>query len=128
MANTIAKQTLVDGEVNLVVKVSVTGDGSGEETGTTLIDVSSYSGAPSRVKMLEIQGALRGFAVTLEWNATANLDFFTIPAEIEINENFQRFGGIINNGAAGVDGDINISTTGLGAADEGSFILHMRKS
>lgn len=124
MANTITTQTLNDGPRNLTVKVSVEGDGTGDESNTQLIDVSSFG--VDAVKIEKISGALNGFSVTLEWDATSNLNAYTLP-EGESFVDFRGVGGLINNAGAGKTGDIDFSTTGLGAGDKGSFLLELVK-
>lgn len=65
MANIIETQTLVDGSRNLVVKVHIDGDGSGNESYTTLIDASAYSPAFLEFKLTKIQSNLVGFTAEL---------------------------------------------------------------
>lgn len=125
MSNTLAKQTLSDGERNTVVKVKITGDGSGDETSTLLIDFSDYSGSYDELKIMRIQSELIGFSVKLEWDASSNTDCLDIPAG-ESDMNFRPFGGLINN-ASSPTGDIDITTTGLGSGDEGTILLEMQK-
>lgn len=130
MANTITKQTIVDSERNLVVKVTIAGDNSGDESATLLIDLSDYApsereGAPTSVKLMRVIGSLDGFTATLEWDADSNVDAWTIPADAS-HVDFGLFGGLVNNAGIGVTGDIAISTNGLGS-ENGSFVLEMVK-
>ena len=127
MANTITKQTLLNGPRNLVVKINISGDGSGEESATSLIDVSAYDA--SEVVIESIKAALNGFVMELLWDATANVPIVEIP-DYEYNLNGHQIGsagGLWNNAGTGKTGDILFSTTGLGAGDKGSVILKMRK-
>lgn len=126
MPNTITKQTIHDGDRNLVVKVNIAGDGSGDESSTELIDASSYKNAPSDLKIMRIVGTLSGFALTLEWNASANVDAYTIPGDEDVDIDFSQFGGLPNNAGSGKNGDIDFTTVGLGSED-GSFTLYMKK-
>lgn len=130
MANTITKQTLNDGERNLVVKVTIAGEGSGsDEASTVLIDSSTFSGAPTNLRLDRIEANLIGFSATLEWDADANVDMIHIPADEPFREDYRAFGGLQNAGGTGVTGDINITTTGLTvAADLGHMTLWLRKS
>jgi len=129
MANSITKQTIVDGSRKLVVKVHIEGDGSGEETNLVLIDASSYSPASTDIKIIGIHSTFQGFTADLAWDATANVPIINIP-DYEYNLNGDQigyFGGLVNNAGTGKTGDILISTTGLGAADHGTIILEMTK-
>lgn len=128
MANVITRQTLVDGEVNLVVKATIVGDGvAGDYSDELLIDLSTYTGSASTVKIMRLKAALNGFSATLEWDATTNVDAYSIPADESVYLDFRSEGGLINNAGTGVTGDILIDTSGLGA-EEGTIILYMRKS
>lgn len=130
MVNTIATQTLQDGPRNLVVKVNILGDASGEETATQLIDVSAYDGHGKNwdeVSILRAQGSLTGFSVNLLWDATTDLRAMDLSADDPFCLDHREVGGLINDAGTGVTGDINFTTVGLGAADTGSFVLWMKK-
>lgn len=127
MVNTVTTQTINDGARNLVTKTHIVGDGSGEETDTALIDISAYTGTFDDVKVMAIDASTRGFSVDLHWDATANVDLVTIPTDEEFDKCYRRYGGLINNAGAGKTGDILFTTTGLGAGDEGTIILTMKK-
>lgn len=128
MANAITKQTLHDGQRNLVVKCQIVGDGvEGEYADQLLIDMSAYSGPPTVLKITRIWAMLNGFSATLEWDATTNVDILSIPDGDEVDQDYKEIGGLANNAGTGVTGDILIDTTGLGA-EEGTIILWMRKS
>ena len=45
MANTITRQTVLNGARNVVIKLSIVGDGSGEETATSAFDASAFGTA-----------------------------------------------------------------------------------
>ena len=126
MANLIEKQTVMDGERNLVVKAHIEGDGSGEETATFLIDMSAYSNSPTSLKLLHLKAALTGFSAELYWDATSDIHLFNVP-DFDVDQDFGDFGGIPNNAGTGVTGDVNITTTGLGAGDTGHIVLHFLK-
>lgn len=126
MANTITKQTILDGSRLLVVKVHILGDGTGEETDTLLIDASSYSPAFTDASVRRITAALSGFAATLEWDATADTPLCTLP-EGESILPFEFLGNVPSDAGAGVTGDINFTTNGLGANDQGTIIIELVK-
>ena len=126
MANTITKQTLIDGDRNLVVHIHIDGDGSGEETDTVLIDASTYAPAFTNSKLIRVEATLNGFTIDLNWDATTNIPLISIP-DYDFNVDFSRYGGITNNTGVGKTGDVVFTTTGLGATDHGFMILEFKK-
>jgi hypothetical protein len=128
MANTITKTTLLDGANNLVQLINILGDASGDETNTLLVDRSAFSAADGqRFSVLKIEGLLSGFTAALSFDATADLVFVRLPDADWFCHDWRDIGGISSDKAgAGANGDILISTTGLGA-ESGTFILHLRK-
>ncbi len=124
MANTITSQTILNGSRNLIVKTTITGDGSGEESNTVLIDASAFD--TSDIKIMSVTSSLTGFSFKLSWDATANVDALVV-SERDTEQCFRKIGGLVNNSGAGKTGDILISSTGLGSGDEGYVILNMKK-
>lgn len=129
MANTITKTTLEDGVRNLVVLVNISGDGSGEETNTVLIDRSAFAPtAGLKLAVEKIEGNLSGFTAVLSFDADADLVIAQLPAD-QFCYDWNDIGGIASPKAgAGYNGDLLISTASLGAGDNGTFTLHMRKA
>ena len=126
MSNDITIQTLVNGPRNLVLKINIDADGSGEEVATTLVDVSAYDA--TKVRIDKIQSALIGFSMSLLWDATSNKLFMTVP-DYQFNQYYKNFGGLTNNAGAGVTGDVVFTTTGLtSASDHGHIVLEMTKT
>lgn len=122
MVNTITSQTLNDGQRNFVVQIFVTGDGSGEETATKIVDVASTV----NLKLVEYKAELSGFAASLLWDATTDVPFLNINDGYS-KQDFRSVGGLVNNSGSGKTGDIMMTTVGLGAADKGSITLWMVK-
>ena len=120
----ITKQTIHDGERNLVVKVHLLGS-STEATAADLITMADYSGAPDNVKIMKIESSLENFHVTLLWEASTDVSFWDIPAG-DAKADFTTEGGLVNNAGTGVTGDILITTRGVGV-EEGTFVIHMKK-
>jgi len=123
MANTVETQVLVNGERNLVLKIHIHGDGSGEETDTIIVNASVYG--TSDIKIMGIQSAFTGFSAELIWGGSPNLHCFNVSAS-DLAQDFEEFGGL-NNNAVAKTGDILITTVGLGSGDSGSLILKMIK-
>ena len=128
MANTIDTQTLNDGPRNVTLHVHILGDGSAEETATTLVDVSSLSESPSRVKIHRVQANLTGFSMNLLWDATTDDEFLQIPANDQFEQDYREIGGLQNPLSTGATGDINFTTLGLGLGDKGTVTLWLKKT
>jgi hypothetical protein len=124
----ITKQTIVDGERNLVVKTILIGDNGSDVTDTLLIDASDYSGSFTDLKIMKIQAHLNGFSLMLEWDANTNVDALSIPGDEWVNYNFFAEGGLPNNAGTGKTGDIDIDTSGMGTGEAGSIVFWLRKS
>jgi len=129
MANTITKQTILDGSKYLLVHVYIKGEAAGaDETNTVLIDASTYTPAFANESIEVVHANLQGFEATLSWDATVNVPFFHIPQyEVHYSEQ-EGVSAIPNNAGAGKTGDILITTNGLTAAtDEGTITLKIKK-
>jgi hypothetical protein len=127
MANTITRQVLVNGTKHYIIKVTIEGDGSGEETATR-IPVSSGDAGTSGNKLLSILGSTTGFSAKLLWDATTDVLSLTLPPDREFNYDFRNeVGGLPNNAGAGITGDLVFTTSGLGAGDAGFLLIDIAK-
>jgi len=126
MANTLEVQTLNDGPRNLVLKVHVDGDGTGDYAAQSIVDISSYNGAPTHMRINRVIGSLSGFTAELIWDATTDKHCLNVP-DYEFEGCFAHFGGLTNNAGAGKTGDLLLTTTGLGAGDTGHLVIEMVK-
>lgn len=127
MANAITSQTIIDGQRDVIVKITITGDGSGDETDTVIFDASSFTPAFTDDKLMKYWVSPLGFTMKLSWDATANIPIVTVPSDHDEDTDFTFFGGIVNNTGAGKTGDILLTTTGLGAGDVGYIVLSIKK-
>lgn len=129
MPNTITKTTLLDGPRNLVQLINIVGDGSGEESGTVLVDRSAFAPTDGTELVVErIEGLLTGFSAALAFDANTDLVFVRLPDGDLFDHCWDRIGGVSSNRAgAGANGDIKITTSSLGNGDAATFYLHMRK-
>lgn len=122
MANAITSQTLVGGATT-VVKINIVGDGSGEESETVIFDSTNFGNRKYRI--MSIRSAFAGAVADLLWAGTPNVYCCTIP-EGDAHQCFREFGGLVNNATA-KNGDILLSTTGLGNGDAGTIILVLER-
>jgi hypothetical protein len=128
MANTISRQTIIDGSRQLVVKIYLESDGSsGELTDYVLIDASTYSPPFTDWKIISLNSNLVGFTAKLKWDATTDVPFATLP-DYDVNYSHQEFDDIMgfpNNAGTGRTGDLLISTSGFATAgDYGTIVIH----
>lgn len=124
MPNTIVTQVLEQGHKFIVVKYTILGDGSGEETATVLFNASLY-GAKTDNKLYDISYDLNGFSAELFWEADTAAALMSLAASQPYHECLVKLGGYKNNGGAGQTGSILITTTSLGAADNGHIIFRI---
>lgn len=124
MANTITKQILANGSKYYIVKITIVGDGSGEETATRLNTTSGDMG--TNPTLLEVETALSGFSARLLWDATTDVMICQIPSDDSVKLCFKG-NPLPNNAGTGKTGDILITTSGLGNGDSGHIILKVQK-
>ncbi len=126
MANTVTTQTLVDGDRNLVILLTGVLDTSNESR-TIKVDVSSYTPAPTKVRVDTIRHLISpGLIVVLDWDADTDVRFAALTGYDEVEA--KCFGGIQNNAGAGVTGDIYLTTLGYSSGTLAyTIILEMTK-
>ncbi len=125
MANAVTRQVLVNGSRNYVIKFTITGDGSGEETGVRVNDTSGDMGTSN--KIMKIDSGFAGFSGTLLFDADTDVKAVTIPEAVNFVQDYHYTGGIINNAGTGKTGDILLATAGLGSGDVGHILLYVKK-
>ena len=127
MANDLTLQVLHDGDRNAVVKLVIEGDASGDESATTIVDISNdlVMGPRSEVKVQRVTSILGGFTANLLWDADADVAMLALPAD-SFDACFRDIGGLRNNAGDGKTGDIKLTTVGLGA-EVGTILLHLAK-
>ena len=125
MANAIAKQLILNGSSNYVIKVTIVGDGSGELTNQLLLNATGDCGTTD--KIMKIDANFTGFSGTIKWDATTSVVATQITADKDVHLDFWKIGGIVNNAGTGKTGDVVLSTAGLGAGDAGDITIWIKK-
>ena len=125
MADAVTSQTLYDGRRRAVMKFTNLSDGTGESA-VLKVDVSALQGAPTSVRIDKIHYSTSGMVATLLWDADTDVRILDLQGEGTFD--FCGFGGLVNNGGAGVTGDIKLTTTGHTSGDSYWIILEMKKS
>ena len=137
MADAVTSQTLSDGDRIAVVKFTNLSDGTGESS-VKKVDISALAAnsageTPARATIEQIWYDIGGMRVALEWNATTNvvaavLGGSAAAGNVSGHMDFRSFGGIKNTEASGVDGDIDLTTSGHTNLDHYTVVLQLRKS
>lgn len=125
MANIVLTQVLLDNSHQYVAKLTIVGDGSGEETLTLMNYVSGDMGTNNILD--SIISCLSGFSASVWWDATTDVMVCQLPSDSQVNLNFYGL-GIRNNAGAGKTGDLKITTSGLGSGDSGYVVFKVNKN
>ena len=131
MADAVTSQTLIDGERLVIMKFTNISDGTGESA-VLKVDVSALAASATgavcdRVTVTKIYISNHGMQVRMFWDATADVPFFLSSSNATQTLDMSAFGGITNNGGAGVTGDIVFSTADASSGDTYWCILEMVK-
>jgi len=137
MADAVTSQTLSDGATTAVMKFTNISDGSGESS-VKKVDVSALTASPSgaecaRVHITQIWYAISGMRIDLEWDASSNVKALILGGGVTLEPtvghlDFRSFGGIKNNAAGGITGDIDLTTLHHTSNDAYTIILELKKS
>jgi len=133
MVDTVATQTLLDGERLVIQKFTNLSDGTGESAVNKVIVANlapnAFGVACSGVKINKIWSTTTGMAVNILWDATTDVLAWTIPQDTNYHMCFgEHLGGIPNNSGAGKTGNIAFSTVGATNGDSYSIILECIKT
>ncbi len=131
MADSVTSQTLFDNERTAIMKFTNISDGTGESA-VLKVDVSALTPSASgktctRVTVTKIYISTHGMEVRMLWDATTDVPFFLSAPNATQTLDMSAFGGITNNGGAGVTGDIVFSTADASSGDTYWCILEMVK-
>ena len=137
MADAVTSQTIVDTDKRAIIKLTNLSDGSGESA-VAKVDVSGLNTNAkgetcSRVTIDQIWYDVGGMRVDLEWAATTNVKALMLGGSAAAGNDhghmdFRSFGGVKNTEASGVDGDIDLTTSGHTNLDHYTIVLELRKS
>lgn len=127
MADSVASQTIWQDTSFALMKFTNVSDGTGESA-VAKVDVSALSPACAKVKIRRIWYSTFGMGVRLLWEATTDVVIITLPQDDAGELDFRDVGGgLTNDGAAGANGDINLTTIGHAAGDGYTVILELEK-
>ena len=123
MANIIGVQEIVNGPRHYHIKVDIEGDGAGDEVEFPLVDVAYLD--CGEVRLDYAWASLKGFDATLSWDGPTEIPFLQLQSGVEINQS--DCCGMPNPKMANYTGNVNLTTSGLGASEKGTMILHFVK-
>jgi hypothetical protein len=131
MADAVTSQTLIDGERLVIMKFTNISDSTGESA-VLKVDVSALAASATgavcdRVTVTKIYISTYGMEVRMLWDADTDVPFFLSAPNTTQTLDMSSFGGITNNGGAGVTGDIVFSTADASSGDTYWCILEMVK-
>lgn len=127
MADAITSQIIMDGSKTVIMKFTNISDGTGESAAVKA-DASALLGAPTKLKIMRVWAMTSGVAVSVLFDATADVLALVAPADAATHLDFRSFGGINNNAGTGVTGDISFTTVGASSGDAYSIVLELSKS
>ncbi len=129
MAHAVVTQVLLGNKTNVIVKVTIKGDGaSGELSDQVIFDASAYAPLAVSNKIYAIEYCLNGFTGELQWDATTDVVSMALAKDHPYFQSYEWNGGLINNAGTGVTGDILLTTDGLSAQTyAGHIMLYMKK-
>ena len=132
MVDTVATQTLLDGERLVIQKFTNISDGTGE-TGVNKVIVANlapnaFGVACTGVKINKIWANTHGMEVRILWDATTDLLTWMIPQNTTYAMSFEIFGGLTNNSGTGKTGNIAFTTSDASAGDMYAIVLECIKT
>lgn len=132
MANTIVNTTILGGSAERIVYFTLVSDGT-QETATVVYDADGAGLIPSlNTRIMDLHYSMSTVLgrARLVYDASTPLMAWSLAPSHSAHHDFHPVGGLKNGtvGAAGVTGDVTITTTGLAAGDSLSLVLHIKAS
>lgn len=135
MANTIQKNTILDGPRHAIVQAWFASDGTtGDLSDEVVVDLSALSVPQDKTSISSlvvehISASATGCSAELSFDRTTNQGIYEIPTDSTETVDFKAGGGsgILDNGSGGT-GDILINTTGFSGSGDDIFLkIKVRK-
>lgn len=127
MANTVNIEHEVNGKHIGAVHIYIAGDGSGEESGTVVIDSSALTGGKAVKRIKSVQSSLVGFYAQVFFDQTdTTASQAVVCPEGDANQDFTK-NPVSNPKGSGTTGDVKITTAGLGSGDIGIIRIRFDK-
>jgi hypothetical protein len=127
MVDTVATQTLLDGERLVIQKFTNISDGTGETAVNKVIVANLSPNAAGQactgVKINKIWATTHGLEVRILWDATTDVFAWMIPQNTNYFMDFSDFGGLQNNAGTGKTGNVAFTTLDASAGDMYSIVI-----
>jgi len=127
MANTFNRILLIPGPKTYVSLFTIVGDGSGDESGVRINVATGDLGLTP--KLMRIESSFSGFSGRVSWDATSPIYIQQLVSDYSTKLNYAHqgwgTGGIYNTAGTGKNGDLILTTSGLGNGDSGHIIIYV---
>lgn len=124
MADAVVAKKLRDGNGRYAFLFGNASDGTGESA-VTKVDISSLSGAPTKVRITRLIWACDGLEVKVLFDHDTDDLVAILAAHGDLNEN--QLGGMIDPASAGGSGDILFTTAGHTSGDGYTIYMECQK-
>jgi len=132
MADTVATQTLLDGDRLVIQKFTNISDGTGETAVNKVIvanlAANQFGLACTGVKINKIWATTHGLEVRILWDATTDLFAWMLPQNTNYFMDFESFGGLQNNAGTGKTGNVAFTTADASSGDMYTIVLECIKT
>jgi hypothetical protein len=132
MVDTVATQTLLDGDRLVIQKFTNISDGTGETAVNKVIvanlAANQFGVACNGVKINRIWANTHGMEVRILWDATTDVFCWMIPQNTTYDMSFDSFGGLQNNAGTGKTGNVAFSTSDASSGDMYTIIIECIKT
>lgn len=126
MAVSATVQLLELGPRNVIYQLTGLGDGQGQETLVKKVDVANLQNPTAKSMRIErISGVIDYGVVELFWEAATPVRWAVLSGQFNID--FNRFGGLPNNGGIGKTGNVLMTTLGFELNSTYTILLEMVK-
>jgi len=114
MAIATTSQVLNDGPRNTIIHLTGIGDGQGDVSLGTIVDISTLSQPVDRVRVKRVTYDISYGVVRLLWEANTNVEFLVLGGQGGGSPlDYSRFGGIPNKAGETATGNILYDTIGF---------------
>ena len=125
MANTKSSRVLLNGSKWYIVRYTIVGDGSGDESGALINSTTGDMGTNNSI--YSIHSDSDGASGNILFDANTPVLAATIPSGVHSHQDYTKVGGLVNNAGSGKTGDLKLKTIGLGSGDTISVTIKVRK-
>lgn len=126
MAVSATVQLLELGPRNVVYQLTGLGDGAGQETNVVKVNVANLQNPTAKSMRVErLSGVVDYGVVELFWDALIPVRFAVLSGQFNLD--FNRFGGLPNNGGGGKTGNVLLSTLAFELNSAYTILLEMVK-